>query len=196
MYMRNFSKHGKLKRLVEMRKQHARNMNELHGLTQKQIANKHLHKIYANPTQNLQHATEAIGHFNSEGEFIEAHIGISTTGEWNNTRAHGSLKNMNPFAHAVKFLPSNKFKIPNVRTRRKKYIHPAVSKFNVTKYLQPPLSVMVESTNSASSKSKSKSRSRSRSKSASPKPYSPNLAQIEKDKAKRANFLAKMKKQK
>jgi hypothetical protein len=196
--MRNFSKHRKLKELVELRKQHARNMNKLHGLTQKQIADKYLHKIYATKNnQQIQHATEALGHFNSEGNFINAPIGITTTGVWNNTRGHASLKNMHPFAHAVKFVPSNNFKIPNVRTRRKKHIQHAVSKFNVTKYLKPPLAVMVESTNSASSKSKSKSRSRSRSrsKSASPKPYSPNLAQIEKDKAKRANFLAKMKKQ-
>ena len=132
---------------------------------------------------NLPHVTEARGHFNRQGDFIEAPIGITTTGVWNNNTAH-----------AVKFVPPNNFKIPNVRTRRKKHIQHAVSKFNMTKYLQKPLPVIVESTNSESSRSRS--RSRSRSKSASPKPALPNFDQIEKDRARRANFLAKMKKQK
>lgn len=117
------SNHKKLKNLVETRKQHARMLNELQGLTQKQIANKHLHKIYANPTQYLQHATEVRGHFNREGDFIEAPIGITTTGVWNNNTAH-----------AVKVVPPNN----------------AVFKFNMTKYSHKPLSVMGESTRSRS----------------------------------------------
>jgi hypothetical protein len=181
--MKNSSKHRTLKELVELRKQHARNMNSLRGLTKKQIAHKYLHEIYAKPNQHLQHATEALGHFNSEGNFINAPKGI-TTGVWNNTTANDST----PFAHAVKFVPPNHFKIPNVRTRRKNPIHHFVSK-NMTQYLQKqnPLVVIVEN-------KPSKSRSRSRSKSASPKPASPNLAQKEKEN--RAKFLAKMKEQK